>query len=129
MPTRQDDGFLHSKRYLIVDGDKKFTDQFKRILEDAGVEVVRIAFQAPNMNAFAERWVKSVKTECVGRLILFGQDHLERVLREYAAHYHAERPHQGLGNELIEGEPAPGDGDVIVNQRLGGLLRSYSRAA
>ena len=73
--------------------------------------------------------MKSVKTECVGRLILFSQDHLERVLREYAAHYHAERPHQGLGNELIEGEPAPGDGDVIVNQRLGGLLRSYSRAA
>jgi putative transposase len=127
--TTDDDGFLRSKRYLIVDGDRKFTDQFKRILEGAGVEVVRIAFQAPNMNAFAERWVKSVKTECVGRLILFGQDHLERVLREYAAHYHAERPHQGLGNELIEGEPTPGDGDVIVNQRLGGLLRSYSRAA
>jgi transposase InsO family protein len=63
--TAEDDGFLRGKRFLILDGDKKFTAQFCAILEDAGVQIVRTAFQAPNMNAIAERWVKSVKTECL----------------------------------------------------------------
>jgi transposase InsO family protein len=85
--TALDDGFLHGKRFLILDGDKKFTAEFRRILDDAGVKVVQIAFQAPNMNAFAERWVKSVKTECLDKMILFGQSHLERALREYVAHH------------------------------------------
>ena len=100
-----------------------------RILEDAGVRIVQIAFQAPNMNAIAERWVLSIKSECLGRMILFGQEHLERVLRQYVAHFHGERPHQGLGNELIDGDRSTGDGDVITHERLGGLLKSYCRSA
>jgi len=94
------DGFLLGKRYLILDGDTKFTDQFKRILHDAGVEIVHIAYQAPNMNAIAERWVLSVKSECLDRMILFDESSLRRVLQEYGAYFHQERPHQGLGNEI-----------------------------
>ena len=80
------DGFLRGKRYLIHDLDTKFTDQFKRILLGAGVEVIRTAYQTPNMNAIAERWVLSVKSECLDHMILFGEDSLRRALREYRAH-------------------------------------------
>ena len=88
-----------------------------------------ICYQAPNMNAIAERWVKSVKRECLDHVILFGEGHLRRVLSNYVAHFHDERPHQGLGNELIHGEPSTGTGEVVETERLGGLLRSYHRAA
>ncbi len=83
------------------------------------------------MRSFAERWVKSVKTECIERVILFGQDHLERVLRDYVEHYQIERPHQGLGNELVASPQTTGPltGNVVETERLGGLLRSYHRAA
>ncbi len=129
--TDEVDGFLAGKRYLILDGDTKFTARFKRILHDAGVEVVRTAYQAPNMNAFAERWVLSVKAECLSKMILFGAESLRRALREYGAHFHGERPHQGLGNELIEPRQPqePVDGAVVESERLGGLLRSYRRVA
>ena len=125
------DGFILGKRYLILDGDTKFTDQFKRILHDAGVEIVHIAYQAPNMNAIAERWVLSVKSECLDRMILFGESSLRRVLQEYGAYFHQERPHQGLGNDLIAPTPTNGSiiGDVVETERLGGLLRSSRRAA
>jgi putative transposase len=124
------DGFLRTTKYLIIDGDTKFTEQFRRILGAAGVEVVTTAYMAPNMNAFAERFVQSIKRECLERLILFGVDHLQRALKEFVAHYHIERPHQGLGNRLLTpaAEPA-GRGDVVVDERLGGLLRSYRRVA
>ena len=127
--TALDDGFLHGKRFLILDADTKFTAEFRRILDDAGVKVVQIAFQAPNMNAFADRWMLSVKSECLDKMILFGEESLRRALREYGAHHHTERPHQGLGNELIDGEPPNGVGGVVVHERLGGLLNSYHRAA
>ncbi len=127
--TADDDGFLRGKRFLILDRDGKFTDHFCEILADAEIEIVRTAYQAPDMNALAERWVQSAKRECLDHLILFGQTHLERVLREYVAHYHAERPHQGLGNELIQGNPAASSGEIAVHERLGGLLNSYHRSA
>ncbi len=123
------DGFLRGKRYLIVDRDSKFTDPFTRILADAGVNVVRTAFQAPNMNAIAERWVLSIKSECLDRMILFGEDSLRRALREYGAHHHTERPHQGLGNELVAPIKPVGNGEIVETERLGGLLRSYDRSA
>ena len=129
--TTLDDGFLNGMRYLILDRDSKFTGQFKAILEDAGVKIVPICYQAPNMNAIAERWVLSVKTECIDRMILFGEESLRRCLREYGAHFHGERPHQSLGNDLIE-RGQRGDsptGEVVETERLGGLLRSYQRAA
>jgi transposase InsO family protein len=82
-------------------------------------------------NAFAERWVLSVKTECLNRMILFGEDSLRRALTEYGAHFHTERPHQGIGNELIDRPETPTEpnGRVVEHERLGGLLRSYQRAA
>jgi transposase InsO family protein len=81
------------------------------------------------MNAIAERFVLSMKRECLSRLILFGARHLERAAREFVEHYHQHRPHQGLGNELIDGKPASGTRDVVMRERLGGLLRHYERGA
>ena len=115
------DGFLRDKRFLILDRDSKFTEQFRR----------PTAYQAPDMNAFAERWVQSVKRECLSRMILFGERHLRWALLSYLAHYHKDRPHQSLGDEPLvprPGEPPPG-GEVVADERLGGLLRSYRRSA
>jgi putative transposase len=81
-------------------------------------------------NAYAERFVRSIKDECLDRMILLGEGHLRRAVREFVAHYHRERNHQGLGNELIEGVPLRGiDGRVRRRSRLGGLLNFYDRAA
>ena len=125
------DGFLRDKKFLILDNDSLFAKQFCGTLEDAGVKIVRTAIQAPNMNAVAERFVGSVKRECLSKLILFGDSHLQRVLSSFTDHYHEQRPHQGLDNNLIKpqhGDP-PTEGDIVVDERLGGLLRSYRRAA
>jgi putative transposase len=129
--TAIDDGFLQQMRYLILDRDSKFTAQFLRILERAGGRGVTTAFQAPNMNAIAERWVLSVKSECLDHMILFGEPSLRRALREYGVHFHGERPHQGLGNELIAAGPTVDSptGEIQKTQRLGGILRSYRRVA
>lgn len=126
--TDCEDGFLRDHRLLICDRDTKFTAQFKRILGDAGVEVVLTPKQAPNCNAYAERFVLSIKSECLNRMIFFGESSLRRAVREYLAHYHGERAHQGIGNERIEASP-PGLGDVECHERLGGLLKCYRRAA
>ena len=126
------DGFLRKKRFLIADLDTKFTERFREVLAQGGVDVIRTAYQAPNMNAIAERWVRSVKSECLDRLILFGERMLRRALREYLEHYHRERPHQGLGNELIVADESPAAtavGEVVETERLGGLLRNYRRVA
>jgi putative transposase len=125
------DATLRDRRHAILDRDTKFTAQFRRILDDAGVQIVRTAFRAPNMNAIAERFVQSIKRECLERLILFGPSHLRRALQEYVAHYRIERPHQGLGNRVLtaSASESPKDGEVVVDERLGGLLRSYRRVA
>jgi len=124
------DGFLLGKRYLILDLDKKFTAQFKRIQKDAGVKSVTTAYQAPNMNPIAERFVLSIKRECLDRLILFRERSLRRAVTEFAAHYHTERPHQGIGNVVIDGEAHVSGGEVVmVHERLGGLLKHYCRTA
>jgi transposase InsO family protein len=123
------DGFLRNKRYLIIDRDTKFSAQFRRILKDAGVRVVLTSYQAPDMNAFSERFVRSIKEECLDKLILFGVGSLEQTIRSYISHYHEERTHQGLDNELIRGDAASGVGDVDVRERLGGLLNYYHRSA
>ncbi len=125
------DGFLRGKRHLILDNDTLFTAQFKRTLRDAGVKVVHTPIKAPNMNAFAERWVRSIKSECLSRIIPFGSMSLERAISDFTAHYNQHRPHQGIGNELINGEKdsSSGSGEVIVSERLGGLLKHYHRSA
>ncbi len=80
------------------------------------------------MNAFAERWVRSIKTECLSKILPFGSRSLERAISDFTAHYNFERPHLGLGNELISGEKDSGSGEVIVSERLGGLLKHYHRS-
>jgi len=124
------EGFLAGHRVLICDRDGKWTEGFRDIVEGSGVRVVLTPIQAPNANAYAERFVRSIREECLDRLILFGERRLIRVLDEFVAHYHGERNHQGLGNDLIAPEPLPGDGPHIrCRERLGGLLRYYHRAA
>jgi transposase InsO family protein len=95
------EGWLKDKRLLLSDNDKKFTAQFRRILNDAGLRSLKLPNYAPDANAFAERFVRSVKSECLERLILFGEGALRRALREYLAHYNGERNYQGIGNVLI----------------------------
>jgi putative transposase len=129
--TDQVDGFLRGKRFLILDNDALYSKQFVRILKGAGTKVIHTAIQAPNMNAVAERFVGSVQRECLSRLILFGDRHLQRVLSNYADHYNQDRPHQSLDNNPIQPRPGdpPTEGEVIVDERLGGLLCSYRRVA
>jgi transposase InsO family protein len=99
-------------------------------LQDAGIRVVQTPYRAPNANVYAERFVRSIKEECLNRLIPFGEHHHRRAVAEFVAHYHHERNHQGLDNQLIEGQPAkPCVGRVSRHQRLGGLLNYYARAA
>ena len=123
------DGFLKAHRFLICDRDGKFTPHFRRILEDAGVTIVRTPRQAPNCNAYAERFVLSIKSECLNRMMLFGEVGLRRAVTSFIEHYHAERPHQGIGNEVIESRMAAGKGNIRCREKLGGLLRHYHRAA
>jgi putative transposase len=124
------DGFLVDHRVLVCDRDGKWTEGFRAIIEGSGMRIVLTPSQGPNANAYAERFVRSVRAECLDRLILFGERRLIRVLDEFVAHYHGERNHQGLGNDLITPEPRPLAGThVRCRERLGGLLRYYHRAA
>ena len=124
------DGFLLGKRYLVHDRDPLFTDGFDDILGSAGVETVKLPPRSPNLNPHAERFVLSIKTECLDRLMLFSERQLQRACSEFVAHYHRERPHQGLGNRLIDDSARAADhGEVVCDERLGGLLKHYRRAA
>lgn len=122
------DGFLRDHRFLICDRDTKFTAQFKRILKDAGTSVILTPPRAPNCNAYAERFVLSIKSECLDRLIFFGERSLRRAVADFAEHYHVERAHQGIGNVTIDSADQ-GTGAVQCHERLGGLLKHYRRAA
>jgi len=129
--TDVSDGFLVNSRYLIMDRDTKYTEDFRDFLDREGVKAVRCPVRAPNCNAFAERFVRSIKEECLDRMILFGEASLRRALTEYVAHYHAERNHQGVDNRLLE----PLDASIAANEavyrheRLGGILNYYYREA
>ena len=123
------DGFLTGHRFLICDRDSKFSEQFRRILRSAGVDVIRTPIQAPNCNAYAERFVLSIKSECLRRMIFFGEASLRRAITEYLDHYHIERAHQGLGNDRIENHEVRRVGEIRCRERLGGILKHYYRAA
>jgi transposase InsO family protein len=128
--TAADEGALVSHRVLICDRDRKWGPAIRERLDASGVCVVQTPFQAPNANAYAERFVRSIKSECLDRMILLGEDHLRRTLAEFVEHYHRERNHQGLGNELIDHQTrTPSSGRIRRWQRLGGLLTCYDRAA
>jgi len=122
-------GFLLKKRFLIHDRDPLFTRRFRELLQGAGVTSVRLPPRSPNLNAFAERFVLSIKSECLSRLVILGERHLRRAIADYIEHHHHERTHQGLGNRLIEGVPERASGRVVHRERLGGLLKHYYREA
>jgi putative transposase len=123
------DGFLMGSRYLIHDRDPLFTEQFRAILNVSGVKTVKLPAQSPDLNAFAERFVRSIKEECRSQIIPLGERHLRMALTEYTEHYHLERNHQGLGNELIEPLDETEQGRVACRERLGGVLKYYYRRA
>jgi putative transposase len=131
--TMQDTGFLNSCRYLLHDRDKKFCREFRETIATGGVECTPLPARSPNLNAYAERWVRSIKEECLSKLILFGEASLRRVVSEYLEHYHRERNHQGKSNLLLFPESAPigpgSSGAIDCRERLGGLLKYYIRAA
>ena len=127
--TDVDDGFLNGRRYLIHDRDPLFTEEFRRILRPGGVKTVKLPAQSPDLNAYAQRFVRSIREECLSQVIPLGERHLRWVIGEYVKHYHLERNHQGLGNELIEPNDVLERGRVVCRQRLGRLLRYYYRRA
>jgi putative transposase len=117
-------------RFLIHDRDSKFTDAFDEVFRSEGVEVIRTPFKAPQANAFAERFVGTIRRECLDWVLIFGQRQLERTLRIYVDHYNGHRPHRALG--LAPPEPSPDLGAVAPRRldrvrrqdRLGGLFTS-----
>lgn len=124
------DGFLHDMHYLIVDRDPLYTGAFRRLLRESGVIPLRLPARSPNLNAFAERFVLSVKSECLDCIVPLGEAHLRAAVRAFVHHYHEERPHQGLGNERIAPKIAvTGTGPVQCRERLGGVLKFYYREA
>jgi transposase InsO family protein len=124
------EGFLRHYRYLICDRDPLYTTAFRNILFAAGVKTVRLPPRSPNLNPHAERFVLSIKSECLDRLILFSEKQLRNVVSQYVLHYHTERNHQGLDNRLLEDDKATrSEGQVLCRERLGGLLRYYHRKA
>ena len=130
--TDVSDGFLLNCQYLIMDRDSKYTKEFRDHLDRESVKPVRCPVRAPNCNAFAERFVRSIKDECLEHMILFGEASLRRALRAYVMHYHAERNHQGVGNRLLEPTLATvssTNGPIQCRERLGGMLNFYYREA
>ena len=125
------DGFLRSKRYLIHDRSPAFTREFTAILKAASVKTIKLPPRSPNLSPHAERFVRSIKSECLGKMIFFGERQLRRAVEQFAAHYHAERNHQGVGNQLIQPGESVGkaEGEIHCRERLGGLLQYYYRAA
>jgi len=128
--TAADDGVLIGHRMLICDRDRNWSRAVRQRFGDAGIRVVLTPERAPNANAYAERFVRSIKEECLDRMIPLGEQHFRRAIIEFVAHYHLERNHQGLDNRLIAGTPAANAaGRVRRRSRLGGLLNYYEPAA
>ncbi len=123
------DGVL-AARYLIHDRDSKFVPGFDAVFQSEGVEIVRTPYRAPTANAVAERWIGSVRRECLDHLLIVSAAHLRHVLTAYIAHYNEARPHQGLGQRTpVAQVPRGWPGPIRRRDRLGGLLREYEREA
>jgi transposase InsO family protein len=124
---------LSKGRYLLHDRDAKFCASFRETLAAGGVKCLRLPARSPNLNAYSERWVRTVKEECLSKLILFGEGSLLRALREFEAHYHGERNHQGKGNVVLfpyaEAPSTKRGPSIRCHERLGGLLKYYYRKA
>jgi putative transposase len=124
---------LSKCRYLLRDRDTKFTAGFDMILRSAGIEALALPPRSPNLNAFAERFVLSIKTECLDRMIFFGEASLHHAVTEYVEHYHHERTHQGKDNKLLfpqhPSDPLPCHRPIRCRKRLGGILKFYYKEA
>ena len=129
--TMEGCGALRDCRYLLHDRDTKYTRSFRAIVASGDIGPLALPARSPNLNAYAERWVRSVKEECLSKVILFGERSLRRALKNYVDHYHAERNHQGKGNVLLlpRVNDRQREGPVWCRERLGGLLRYYHREA
>ena len=128
--TMDEWGVLKPGQYLIHDRDTKYCATFKKLLDDAGVKRLSLPPKSPNLNAHAERFIRSVKSEVLSRFILFGEKSLCHVLSEYLEHYHQERCHQGLGNVIPFPKPRAAndrEGPIQCHERLGGILKCYAR--
>jgi putative transposase len=129
------DGFLRGTRYLIHDRDPLFTEAFRAVLGTAGIRCLKLPPHSPNLNAVAERFVLSIKSECLAKLVPLGERHLRLAISEFVEHYHLERNHQGLDNRLITVSPAAANDNadsaapIARRERLGGLLSYYHRRA
>jgi transposase InsO family protein len=130
--TMEQWGFLSPGQYLIHDRDGKYGPAFRQLIDAAGVTRVPLPPRSPNLNAYAERWVRSVKEECLSRLILYGEASLRHALTQYVEHFHHERNHQGKGNVRLFpaiGQDSACQGPIQCRERLGGLLKYYAREA
>jgi putative transposase len=128
---RQLDGAGCRPTVLVRDRDAKFPAAFDGVFRSEGVRVVRAPFRAPRARAHAERWVGTVRRECLDWLLVLGERQLDRILREYAEHYNAARPHRAcqLRTPDPRGQPGPTVGEVVRRDRLGGLVHEYQRRA
>jgi putative transposase len=130
--TDSEGGMLVGKRTLIIDRDTKYCEAFRHLLEQSGTAIIRLPPRSPNLNAYAERFVRSIKEECLQRLIFFGEASLRRALSDYLTHYHHERNHQGMNNRLLNSaanDDSYSTGAVSRRARLGGILNYYHREA
>jgi putative transposase len=125
--TDSQGGALAARRYLILDRDGKYSEQFRRLIRQSGTNVIRLPSMSPNLNAHAERFVRSIKHGCLNRMIFVGQASLRRAVIECREHYHAECNHQGLENRLIQmpAVRAADAGAAHRRARLGGTLNFY----
>ncbi len=129
--TDTDEGFLNGVHHVIHDRDPLFTEAFRELLGSSGVQTVKLPARSPDLNAYAERFVRSIKSECLAQIIPLNERHLRTAVKEYTQHYHLERNHQGLENELIEKpiDELDVNGAVECRERLGGILEYYYRRA
>jgi transposase InsO family protein len=128
--TDCEDGFLKGKRFLIHDRDPLYrTNGFHEILQSTGIEPIKLPARSPDLNSIAERYVKSVKYECLNYLILSSVKQLEYALDQYQQYYHHERIHQSLGRIIEPKHKTDNTSEIVCIERLGGLLKSYHRLA
>ena len=129
--TMADCGFLAGRKHLILDRDTKYTTSFRALLEASGIDVIRLPPRSPNLNAYCERWILSVKSEVLSRMVFFGVGSLREALQEYLEHFHSERNYQGKDNVLLfpRRQHAESNGDVKCRERLGGMLKFYYQEA
>jgi putative transposase len=124
-------GDEHPFRFLIHDRDTKFSHAFDEVFRTEAIKIIRLPVQSPNANAFAERWMRTVRADCLDRILVVGRRHLEHVLRVYRRHYNEHRPHRAL--ELLPpdgGDPTPLNTTRCLHRRdlLGGLIHEYEAA-